>query len=43
PTLRAGFPRANPSSYLGSSPCVGTPIAVGIGIPFFIGFAEVVV
>ncbi|MEM1048421.1 MAG: sodium-dependent bicarbonate transport family permease [Pseudomonadota bacterium] len=42
PTLRAGIPSANPSSYIGSSTSVGTPIAVGIGIPFFIALAEMV-
>ncbi len=42
PTLRAGIPSANPSSYIGSSTSVGTPIAIGVGIPFFIALAEVV-
>ena len=42
PTLRAGIPTANPSSYIGSSTSVGTPIAIGIGIPFFIALAEMV-
>ncbi len=42
PTLRAGIPSANPSSYIGASTSVGTPIAVGIGIPFFVALAEVV-
>ncbi|MEL6978520.1 MAG: sodium-dependent bicarbonate transport family permease [Pseudomonadota bacterium] len=42
PTLRAGIPTANPSSYIGASTSVGTPIAIGVGIPFFIALAEVV-
>ncbi|WP_349361279.1 sodium-dependent bicarbonate transport family permease [Stappia sp.] len=42
PTLRAGIPSANPSSYIGASTSVGTPIAIGIGIPFFIALAEMV-
>ena len=42
PTLRAGIPSANPSSYIGSSTSVGTPIAIGVGIPFFIALAEIV-
>ncbi|MEM6973437.1 MAG: sodium-dependent bicarbonate transport family permease [Pseudomonadota bacterium] len=40
PTLRAGIPSANPSSYIGASTSVGTPIAIGLGIPFFIALAE---
>ncbi|MEM6711114.1 MAG: sodium-dependent bicarbonate transport family permease [Pseudomonadota bacterium] len=42
PTLRAGIPTANPSSYIGSSTSVGTPIAIGVGIPFFVALAEIV-
>ncbi|MEO0392901.1 MAG: sodium-dependent bicarbonate transport family permease [Pseudomonadota bacterium] len=42
PTLRAGIPSANPSSYIGSSTSVGTPIAIGLGIPFFMALAEIV-
>ena len=42
PTLRAGIPSANPASYIGSSTSVGTPIAIGVGIPFFIALAEMV-
>ncbi|MFP4134455.1 MAG: sodium-dependent bicarbonate transport family permease [Halothece sp.] len=41
PTLRAGIPKANPSAYIGSSTAVGTPIALAIGIPLFIGLAQV--
>jgi hypothetical protein len=40
PTLRAGIPKANPSAYIGTSTAVGTPIAIAIGIPFFIGLAQ---
>ncbi|MEO0488479.1 MAG: sodium-dependent bicarbonate transport family permease [Cyanobacteria bacterium J06659_2] len=40
PTLRAGIPKANPSSYIGSSTAVGTPIALAVCIPFFIGLAQ---
>ena len=39
PTLRAGIPSANPSAYIGSSTAVGTPVALAIGIPLFIGLA----
>jgi hypothetical protein len=42
PTLRAGIPKANPSAYIGSSTAVGTPIALAIGIPLFIGLAQAV-
>ena len=40
PTLRAGIPSANPSAYIGSSTAVGTPVAIAIGIPLFIGLAQ---
>jgi len=40
PTLRAGIPKANPSAYIGSSTAVGTPVALAIGIPLFIGLAQ---
>ncbi|MEM8759737.1 MAG: sodium-dependent bicarbonate transport family permease [Pseudomonadota bacterium] len=40
PTLRAGIPSANPTSYIGASTSVGTPIAIGVAIPFFIALAE---
>ena len=42
PTLRAGIPSANPSAYIGASTAVGTPIAIGICIPFFIGLAQAI-
>jgi len=40
PTLRAGIPSANPSAYIGASTAIGTPIAIGIGIPLYIGLAQ---
>ena len=40
PTLRAGIPSANPSAYIGSSTAVGTPIAIAVCIPLFIGLAR---
>ena len=40
PTLRAGIPSANPSAYIGSSTAVGTPVALALGIPLFIGLAQ---
>jgi hypothetical protein len=40
PTLRAGIPSANPSAYIGASTAVGTPVAIALGIPIFIGLAQ---
>jgi len=40
PTLRGGIPSANPSAYIGSSTAVGTPIAIALCIPLFIGLAQ---
>lgn len=42
PTLRAGIPKANPSSYIGASTSIGTPIAIAVCIPLFIALAQVV-
>lgn len=42
PTLRAGIPSANPSAYIGASTSIGTPVAIAIGIPLFLGLAQVV-
>jgi hypothetical protein len=42
PTLRAGIPTANPSSYIGASTSIGTPVAIAIGIPLYIGLAKMV-
>lgn len=40
PTLRAGIPSANPSSYIGSSTSIGTPVAIVICIPLFIALGQ---
>lgn len=40
PTLRAGIPSANPSAYIGASTAIGTPVAIALGIPIFIGLAQ---
>jgi len=40
PTLRAGIPSANPSAYIGASTAVGTPVAIALAIPIFIGLAQ---
>jgi len=42
PTLRAGIPQANPSAYIGSSTGIGTPVAIAICIPLFVGLAKIV-
>lgn len=42
PTLRAGIPSANPSAYIGASTAIGTPIAIGLAIPLFIGLAQAI-
>ncbi len=42
PTLRAGIPRANPSAYIGASTAIGTPIAIGLGIPLYLTLAQIV-
>ncbi len=42
PTLRAGIPSANPSSYIGASTSIGTPVAIAIGIPLYIALAQAV-
>ncbi len=42
PTLRAGIPSANPSAYIGASTAIGTPVAIGVCIPFFIGLAQAI-
>ena len=43
PTLRAGIPSANPSAYIGASTAVGTPVAIAVGIPLFVGLAQAMV
>ncbi|MGB7487583.1 MAG: sodium-dependent bicarbonate transport family permease [Phormidesmis sp.] len=40
PTLRAGIPSANPSAYIGASTAIGTPVAIALGIPIFMGLAQ---
>jgi len=42
PTIRGGIPRANPSSYIGASTSVGTPVALAICLPMYIALAGVV-
>ncbi len=42
PTLRAGIPSANPSAYIGASTAIGTPVAIGLCIPFFMGLAQAI-
>ncbi|MES1023520.1 sodium-dependent bicarbonate transport family permease [Gloeocapsa sp. BRSZ] len=42
PTLRAGIPSANPSAYIGASTAIGTPVAIGLCIPLFLGLAQVI-
>lgn len=40
PTLRAGIPSANPSAYIGASTAIGTPVAIALCIPFFVGLSQ---
>lgn len=40
PTLRAGIPTANPSAYVGASTSIGTPVAIAIGLPLYVGLAQ---
>jgi len=40
PTLRAGIPSANPSAYIGASTALGTPVAIALGIPLYMGLAQ---
>ena len=42
PTLRAGIPSANPSAYIGASTAIGTPVAIGVAIPIFLGLAQTI-
>ncbi|MEM1423564.1 MAG: sodium-dependent bicarbonate transport family permease [Planctomycetota bacterium] len=42
PTIRAGIPWANPSSYIGASTSVGTPVALVICVPMFAALARAV-
>ena len=42
PTIRAGIPWANPSTYIGASTSVGTPVSIAVCIPLFIALAQFV-
>lgn len=42
PTIRGGIPWANPSSYIGASTSVGTPVALAICIPMYAALAQIV-
>lgn len=42
PTIRAGIPSANPSSYIGASTSLGTPVAIALGIPLFLALGQAV-
>ena len=42
PTLRAAIPTANPSSYIGSSTSIGTPVAIALGIPLYLALGQAV-
>lgn len=42
PTIRGGIPWANPSSYIGASTSVGTPVALAVCIPMYVALARVV-
>ncbi|MBD2258592.1 sodium-dependent bicarbonate transport family permease [Pseudanabaena sp. FACHB-2040] len=43
PTLRAGIPTANPSAYIGASTAIGTPVAIALCIPLFVGLAQALI
>lgn len=42
PTIRGGIPGANPSTYIGASTSVGTPVALAVCIPMFVSLAKIV-
>ncbi len=42
PTLRAGIPGTNPSSSIGASKSIGTPVALAVCIPLFTALAGLV-
>ncbi|MFK8139007.1 MAG: sodium-dependent bicarbonate transport family permease [Bdellovibrionales bacterium] len=42
PTLRAAISSANPSTYLGASTSIGTPVAIAICIPLFVALGSIV-
>lgn len=42
PTIRAGIPQANPSTYIGASTALGTPVAIAMGVPLFVTLGKLV-
>jgi hypothetical protein len=42
PTIRGGIPWANPSTYIGASTSVGTPVAIAVCIPMYAALAKIV-
>lgn len=40
PTIRGGIPWANPSTYIGASTSLGTPVAIAVCIPLFSALAK---
>lgn len=42
PTLRSGIPSANPSTYIGASTSLGTPVAIAVCIPLFVTLSQIV-
>lgn len=42
PTIRGGIPWANPSSYIGASTSLGTPVAIAVCIPLFTALANLI-
>lgn len=42
PTIRGGIPSANPSTYIGASTGLGTPVAIGICVPLFVALGQMV-
>ena len=42
PTIRAGIPWANPSTYIGASTSVGTPVSIAVCIPLFVALGNLV-
>lgn len=42
PTIRGGIPWANPSTYIGASTSIGTPVAIAVCIPLYAALAKVV-
>jgi len=42
PTIRGGIPWANPSTYIGASTSIGTPVAIAVCIPLFIAVSHMI-